>query len=169
VTQEGVELPLGPGGAERAEFVWAANPGERLEPLSDAASGGEWSRVMLALHVVAHATAFASTVVFDEIDAGVGGAAADAVGTRLAQLAQRRQVLCVTHLPQVAAYADRHLRVRKEVRAGRAHAMIEDLAASGRIEEVARMLGGKCATAASRRHAAELLGAAGQRPARRNA
>ncbi len=165
----GPELPFSPAGAERAEFLWAANPGEPAQPLARAASGGEWSRVMLALHVVADSTEAAPTVIFDEIDAGVGGAAADAVGARLAQLARRRQVLCVTHLPQVAAYADRHLRVRKEVRGGRTRAAVEDLAAAGRIEEMARMLGGRRPTAASRRHAAEMLGAAGRAPARRNA
>ena len=100
-------------------------------------------------------------VVFDEIDAGVGGAAADAVGARLQQLSRSHQLLCVTHLPQVAAYASRHFRVNKRVADGRTHAGIASLSADERVEELARMMGGKRPTVASRRHASELLQAAG--------
>jgi DNA repair protein RecN (Recombination protein N) len=100
------------------------------------------------------------TRVFDEIDAGVGGATADAVGARLARLARRRQVLCVTHLPQVAAYADRHFTVRKNVDGGRTRAEVMGLDGDARVEELARMLGGRRTTPASRRHASELLDAA---------
>ena len=98
--------------------------------------------------------------VFDEIDAGVGGAVADAVGARLRRLAKAHQMLCVTHLPQVAAYADRHFSVRKRVASGRTHAGIASLSSTERVEELARMLGGKRPTPASRRHASELLHAA---------
>jgi DNA repair protein RecN (Recombination protein N) len=170
VERDGKPLPLGPGGAERAEFRLAANPGEPLSALGQAASGGELSRVMLALHVVTESAASGRALVFDEVDAGVGGAVADAVGARLSALARRRQVLCVTHLPQVAAYADRHFRVRKRLRQGRTLAVVEDLARERRVEELARMLAGKRPTETSRRHAVELLGAAGRtrpRPTRR--
>ena len=139
-----------------------------MSALRQAASGGELSRVMLALHVVAESAASDRALVFDEVDAGVGGAVADAVGARLARLARRQQVLCVTHLPQVAAHADRHYRVDKQVRSGRTLAGVEEMARDGRIEELARMLAGKGPTDTSRRHAVELLGAAGRtRPRRR--
>jgi DNA repair protein RecN (Recombination protein N) len=153
---------LGPTGAERAEFLLAANPGEPLRPLRQVASGGELARVMLALHVVAEDQAAGRVVVFDEIDAGVGGAVADAVGSRLQRLARSHQLLCVTHLPQVAAYADRHYRVRKRVAQGRTHAGVVNLSSSERVEELARMLGGKGPTPTSRRHASALLHAAGR-------
>jgi len=155
-------LPSTPGGAERAEFLLAANPGEPLFALRRVASGGELARVMLALHVVAEIEARGRVLVFDEIDAGVGGAVADAVGARLRRLAKAHQMLCVTHLPQVAAYADRHFSVRKQVASGRTHAGIASLSSTERVEELARMLGGKRATPASRRHASELLHAAGR-------
>lgn len=160
---DGGSVPLGAAGAEHVEFLLAANPGEPVRPLAQVASGGELSRVMLALHVVAGSTSPTRSLVFDEVDTGVGGAVADAVGARLATLARSQQVLCVTHLPQVAAYADRHMRVRKRVRDGRTIAEIEDLGADGRVEELARMLGGKRPSEASRRHASELLTAA-ERP-----
>jgi len=168
---ENGSVPLHPSGAERAELRLAANPGEEPAPLAQAASGGELSRVLLALHVVGEAAPTASTdrtLVFDEVDAGVSGAVADAVGARLARLARRHQLLCVTHLPQVAAYADRHFRVSKRVSRGRTLATIDDLTRETRIEELARMLGGKRTTETSRKHAAEMLGAAGRaRPGRR--
>jgi DNA repair protein RecN (Recombination protein N) len=155
-------VPLHSRGAERAAFLLAANPGEPFAPLHKAASGGELSRAMLALHVVAESAGEDRVLVFDEVDAGVGGAVADAVGARLARLARRQQVLCVTHLPQVAAYGDRHLAVRKSVREGRTLARVDDLQGDARVAELARMLGGKRATPTSRRHASELLDAAGR-------
>jgi DNA repair protein RecN (Recombination protein N) len=163
-------IPLHPSGAERAELRLAANPGEQLAPLAQAASGGELSRVLLALHVVGEAAPTASTdrtLVFDEVDAGVSGSVADAVGARLARLARRHQLLCVTHLPQVAAHADRHFKVSKRVSRGRTLATIDDLTRDRRIEELARMLGGKSTTETSRKHAAELLGEAGRARPRR--
>jgi DNA repair protein RecN (Recombination protein N) len=169
---EGQALPLGPRGAERVEFQLAANPGEPLRPLNQVASGGELSRLMLALHVVADNPAGGHVLVFDEVDAGIGGAVADAVGARLARLARRHQVLCVTHLPQIAAYADTHYRVEKSVSQGRTAAAIASLSARARVDELARMLGGKRATQASRKHASELLAAAGRNnrtPSRRQA
>lgn len=163
---EGVEIdgkpavPLAARGAERVEFVLAANPGEPMRPLGKVASGGELSRVMLALHAVVEDAGGSRSLVFDEVDAGVGGAIADAVGARLSRLAERHQVLCVTHLPQVAAYANRHFVVRKHVADQRTRAEIVELDRPERIEELARMLAGKRSTPASRRHATELLGAA---------
>jgi DNA repair protein RecN (Recombination protein N) len=160
-------MPLHPRGAERAEFRLAANPGEPPRPLHKVASGGELSRVMLALHVAVDGAGEDRVLIFDEIDAGVGGRAADAVGRRLAALARHSQVLCVTHLPQVAVYADRHFSVRKWVEGERTHTAVDCLDPEARVEELARMLGGKQATATSRRHAEELLaGATTRRPAR---
>jgi DNA repair protein RecN (Recombination protein N) len=153
---------LSPRGTERATFRLAANPGEPFAPLHRAASGGELSRVMLALHAVVQDAGEGRVLVFDEVDAGVSGAVADAVGSRLSRLARRQQVLCVTHLPQVAAYADRHLAVSKSVRGGRTRAVIDELEGDARVGELAKMLGGKRATATSRRHATELLDAAGR-------
>jgi len=149
-------------GAERATLLLAANAGEPLRPLSDVASGGELSRILLALHVVGGGPDGDGVQVFDEADAGVGGAVADAVGARLARLARRRQVLCVTHLPQIAAWADRHLRVSKAVAGGRTRTTVEALEGPRRVDELARMLDGRRRTPTSRRHASELLEAAGR-------
>jgi DNA repair protein RecN (Recombination protein N) len=151
-----------PAGAERAEFFLAANPGEAARPIGRAASGGELSRLMLALHVVLDAAAPGPVLVFDEVDAGVSGRVAVAVGARLARLAARHQVLCVTHLPQVAAHAHGHYHVSKRVASGRTHTEIVPLNAEERVDELARMLGGRQATIASRENAAELLAEAGQ-------
>ena len=161
-------LPLTVRGAERGEFQLAANPGEPSRPLNRVASGGELSRVMLALHGAVDGAGDDRTIVFDEVDAGIGGRVAHSVGARLARLAQGNQVLCVTHLPQVAAFADRHLAVRKRVRGGRTSTEIEALDGARRIDELARMLGGRQVTPISRKHAAELLAttAGPARPAR---
>jgi DNA repair protein RecN (Recombination protein N) len=156
---DGVLHPLG---TERAEFHLAANPGEPARPLAKAASGGELSRVMLALHVVLDAAADRRVLVFDEVDAGVSGATALAVGARLAALAARHQVLCVTHLPQVAAHAEGHYHVSKRVAGGRTHTGIVALEGDARVAELARMLGGREAGSAARENAAELLAEAGR-------
>lgn len=161
------EAPVSLHGAEVAEFRLAANPGEGLRPLHKVASGGELSRVMLALHAVLEDASAGRVLVFDEVDAGVGGAVADAIGSRLAALARRQQVLCVTHLPQVAAYADGHLRIRKDDRGGRTYASVEPLDRGSRVEELARMLAGRTPTSVSRRHAREMLAAAAGHPRRR--
>jgi DNA repair protein RecN (Recombination protein N) len=158
----GEPVTLSPRGAERAEFLLAANPGEPARPLVRAASGGELSRVMLALHVVLDRDAGRRSLVFDEVDAGVSGAVAVAVGARLARLAALRQVLCVTHLPQVAAHADGHYHVSKRVSSGRTHTAITPLEGEERIEDLARMLGGRQAGSAARNNAAELLVEAGR-------
>ncbi len=158
---EGGGVPLSPRGAERAEFLLTANPGEEARPLARVASGGELSRVMLGLHLVFEGAAKGRVLVFDEVDAGVAGAVADAVGQRLARLARRSQVLLVTHLPQVAAYADHHYHVVKKVSGGRTRVDVVEVKGAERVEELARMLGGRGVTPTSRRHAEELLQAAG--------
>jgi DNA repair protein RecN (Recombination protein N) len=155
-------VPFQPTGAERVEFLLAANPGEAARPIGKAASGGELSRLMLALHVVLEAASSGRVLVFDEVDAGVSGSVAVAVGARLARLSARHQVLCVTHLPQVAAHGDGHYHVSKRVAAGRTHTEIVPLTGDARVDELARMLGGRQATSASRENAAELLAEAGQ-------
>jgi DNA repair protein RecN (Recombination protein N) len=161
VNAAATSVPFHPKGAERAEFLLAANPGEPARPLARAASGGELSRVSLALHVVLDAAGDRRVLVFDEVDAGVSGAVAVAVGARLARLAERHQVLCVTHLPQVAAHARHHYHVTKRVAGGRTHTGIIALTGEARVDELARMLGGRQATSASRENAAELLAEAG--------
>jgi DNA repair protein RecN (Recombination protein N) len=152
-------------GLERIEFRFSANPGEDLRPLARIASGGELSRTMLALEVVLAAADRIPTMVFDEVDAGIGGRTAGALAQRLAAVAGRRQVLCVTHLAPIAAAAQHHVRVTKAVRGGRTRAAVGILKAEERVEEIARMLGGDPTTAAALGHARELLGAPrGKRP-----
>jgi DNA repair protein RecN (Recombination protein N) len=151
----------GPDGAERVQFEIATNPGTPFGPLSRLASGGELSRLMLALKVVLARLDAATTLIFDEVDAGIGGATADAVGERLARLGAERQVLVVTHAPQVAARAHRHLRVTKSLDEGRASVTVEDLGETARQEEIARMLAGAAVTDAARAAALSLLREAG--------
>ncbi len=148
-------------GWDRVEFRLSANPGEEPKALARAASGGELSRAMLAVRAVLAAADQIPTVIFDEVDAGIGGPTAGVVGDRLAVVAARRQVLCVTHLAQIAARADHHVQVSKSTRGGRSRASVEALKAEGRVAEIARMLGGE--TKAALRHARELLGQAGRR------
>src|SRR5437763_4676914 len=150
---------LGAAGGERAEFVVAPNPGVPAGPLREIASGGELSRVMLALMSVA-GTGGARTLVFDEVDAGVGGQTARAVGERLRRLADGRQVVCITHLPQIAALADQHFRIEKEASAGTSLATVEALEGQAVVAELCRMLGADSSDAGARRHARELLAAA---------
>jgi DNA repair protein RecN (Recombination protein N) len=147
-------------GNDEVEFLVSANPGQPPRPLARVASGGELSRISLALQVAAVRAAHLPCLVFDEVDAGVGGAVAEMVGRQLKALAAQGQVLCVTHLPQVAAQADRQLRVSKHVAAGTTHTRIEALDDATRVEELARMLGGATITARTRDHALEMLLAA---------
>jgi DNA repair protein RecN (Recombination protein N) len=150
---------FGPNGCETVELRLAPNPGMAPAPLRDAASGGELSRVMLALSGLG-AGAGAGTLVFDEIDAGVGGKTARAVGERLRALGEGRQVLCITHLPQVASLAPTHFRLEKDVSGERAAATVQRLDGEGVVEEIRRMLGGESSDEAADRHARELLAAA---------
>jgi DNA repair protein RecN (Recombination protein N) len=150
---------IGPSGAERAEFLLGPNRGVPPAPIREAASGGELSRVMLALMTVAGAGA-SETLVFDEVDAGVGGQTARAVGDRLRALGDDRQVLCITHLPQVAALAQHHFRIEKEASGELALATVEAIEGDGVVEEICRMLGADTEDAGARKHAQELLAAA---------
>jgi DNA repair protein RecN (Recombination protein N) len=154
---ESVDPPTSEG-ADRVEFRFAPNAGEDARPLAKIASGGELSRVMLALKTLLAAQDGVDTLLFDEVDAGIGGAVARAVGERLAALGAVRQVLCVTHLPVIAAQADRQFAVAKETAAGRTRATVTRVEGEARIEELARMLAGDAATATTRRQARELLG-----------
>lgn len=129
-------------GVDAGEFFCSPNPGEELRPLARIASGGELSRIMLALRSLAAPDSAGRTLVFDEVDAGIGGAAADAVGARLQHLARRFQILSVTHLPQIAARADAHFSITKHVRAGRTTTALARLDDAGREEELARMIAG---------------------------
>jgi DNA repair protein RecN (Recombination protein N) len=151
----------GPDPGDDVVFQLAANPGAPLQPLTKVASGGELARAMLALRLVL--TAAPPTLVFDEVDAGVGGAAADAIGASLARLAGERQVLVVTHLPQVAAYADKHVTVTKQSDETTTVSTVRALDHEQRIVELSRMLSGQPDSETARRHAEELLARAGGR------
>jgi DNA repair protein RecN (Recombination protein N) len=150
---------IGPTGAERVEFMLGPNPGVPAAPIRDAASGGELSRVMLALMTVAGAGE-SRTLVFDEVDAGVGGQTARAVGERLRALGDTRQVLCITHLPQIAALASAHFRIEKSADTDTALTTVEALEGDGVVAELCRMLGAEADDKAARSHAKELLAAA---------
>jgi len=154
----------GPRGVDRAELRLSTNPGEEVKPLARVASGGELSRTMLALKSVLARADRMPILIFDEVDAGIGGRVASVVAQTLAAASDGRQVLCVTHLAPIAAVADEHLHVTKSVRAGRTRVAVDPLDADARVEEVARMLGGASTTAAARQHARDLLGA--RRPKR---
>jgi DNA repair protein RecN (Recombination protein N) len=158
-TQDGREAPSGPRGSERASFQLLANPGEAPRRLRDAASGGELARLQLALRNVLRDADGERVLLFDEVDAGIGGRTARRVGERLRSLAARNQILCITHLPQIAALGAAHWVVRKRVRSGRTHTRVERVEADARVDEIARMSGGGRITAAARAHARELLGA----------
>jgi DNA repair protein RecN (Recombination protein N) len=147
-------------GADDVEFLIAPNPGVPPGPLREIASGGELSRVMLALMTVATGAGGAGTVVFDEVDAGLGGATARVVGEKLSALADERQALCITHLPQVASHGARHFRVVKETVAGATQAHVERLGPGEVVGELCRMLGADSDDLAARRHAERLLAAA---------
>lgn len=151
----------GAHGLERAEFFIAPNLGEELRPLARTASGGELSRLLLALKSAAIREQ-GHTLVFDEIDAGIGGRVAEVVGRRLRAMAERHQVLCVTHLAPIAAQANTHWRVSKETRSGRTFTRVQRLEAGDRVDELARMLAGERVTDAARKHARELVEAAGE-------
>jgi DNA repair protein RecN (Recombination protein N) len=149
---------LGPRGAENVELLLAANPGVPPAPLREAASGGELSRVMLALMGVASASG-PPTLVFDEVDAGVGGQTARAVAERLRRLGRERQLVCITHLPQIAALAESHFRIEKLAAGELAETVVERLDQHAVVDELCRMLGGEAGDTGARRHAEELLAA----------
>jgi DNA repair protein RecN (Recombination protein N) len=156
-------LPLDSGGMhglEQVEFRVAGHPGVALRPLAKTASGGELARISLALSVIASTANPTPTLIFDEVDSGIGGGVAEVVGRLLQQLGSQRQVLCVTHLPHVAARGDQHFRVAKAMQDdGQTVSSVVPLDKPNRVEEIARMLGGLAITATTRKHAKEMLNA----------
>ncbi len=148
---------LGPRGADRIEFLISPNPGEEPKPLAKIASGGELSRIMLALKAILIEGDSIPTLVFDEVDAGIGGAVAEEVGKKLKRVAARRQVFCITHLPQIASMATSHYGVAKSVKKERTSTEVRLLEKKDRIDEIARMLGGKTITEATLRNAEEMI------------
>src|SRR5262249_18053540 len=148
-------------GAETASFLFAPNPGEPEMPLERIASGGELSRLQLAIRSVAtRRGGKARTLIFDEVDAGIGGRVAEVVGKKLRELARRDQVLCVTHVPQIAALADRHYLAEKRTSRGRTIARVEEIVGPDRVAEIARMLAGESVPETAMKHAKALLQAA---------
>ncbi len=156
---------LGSRGADEAEFLFSANPGMPLRPLRDTASGGELSRAMLALKTVATLTSDVGTLIFDEVDTGIGGVTATGLGERLANLADHTQILCITHLPQVVAFADRHFAITKlsDPSAGTTETVVREVEGEERLAELCRMLGATAQDEAARRHAEGLLARAQER------
>ena len=152
--------PLQEGGShglEQIEFLVAGHAGSTPRSLAKVASGGELARISLAISVITSKASFTPTLIFDEVDAGIGGAVAETVGKLLHQLGQSHQILCVTHLPQVAAQGNHHLKVSKSQNGDKTVSQVQPLGRSERVEEVARMLGGATITDTTRRHARELL------------
>jgi DNA repair protein RecN (Recombination protein N) len=148
---------IGETGADRARFLIAPNVGEALKPLAGIASGGELSRIVLALKAILARTESVETVVFDEVDAGIGGGVAEVVGKKLTALATHHQIICITHLSQIAKFGAHHYRIAKHVSRGRTRTTIAPLDNKGRLEEIARMLGGETITTATREHAREIM------------
>lgn len=154
---EFTDAPLGPEGLDSVRFLMSANLGEAVKPLAKVASGGELARIMLAMKNVMAAHDRVTTMIFDEVDAGVSGRAAQKVAEKLRQVAEGRQVLCVTHLPQIAALAEHHLLIEKTERQGRTYTEVRALDRPGRIRELARMIGGSVITETTLQSAAEML------------
>ena len=151
---------FGPKGADEIEFYLTANVGEEPKPLNRIASGGELSRIILALKNVLSRTGSVATIVFDEVDSGIGGATAEIVGRKLKEVSANHQVVCITHLPQIACFGGSHYRVAKEVAGGRTATTVEMLTDELKIEEISRMLGGVDLTQTTREHAREMLSGA---------
>jgi len=151
------DAPLSPSGADEVEFLIASNPGEPLLPMIKIASGGELSRIMLALRSVLNDREGAGTVIFDEIDTGVSGKTSRKIGIKLLETSADAQVLCVTHSAQIASLADTHFRIVKEERDGRAETDVLRLDGKERVEEIARILGGIEITEAQRRAAEDMI------------
>jgi len=156
------DAALGPHGMDEVEFLISPNPGETLKPLHKIASGGELSRVMLAIRVILAAADQTATLIFDEVDAGIGGSMAETVGRKLVAASRQHQVLCVTHLPQIASFADHHVVVSKRSLRDRTETTVQALGGADRAQEIARMLGGPSRSATPLQHANELLEAAGR-------
>lgn len=154
---DGQENRFSPSGLDQVEFLLSANPGEDLKPLARVASGGELSRILLSLKSLLSLKGESETLVFDEVDTGIGGRTAELVGLQLRRLAESHQVLCITHLPQIACYGAHHYKVTKETLDGETATSIRRLDADERIDEISRMLGGLTISDATRAHAEELL------------
>ncbi|MDD4503565.1 MAG: DNA repair protein RecN, partial [Clostridiaceae bacterium] len=152
------ENAIGINGFDKIEFLLSPNPGESEKPLSKIASGGEMSRVMLAIKNAFSELEKATCVVFDEVDAGVGGQTANMVGQKIKLISKNAQILCITHLPQIASLSDNHIFVDKIVKSNKTFTKIKILNDGERVEEIARMLGGNENVAASMAHAKELVG-----------
>lgn len=150
-------IPVTSSGSDKAAFLFTANPDEELKPLARVASGGELSRTMLVLKEALVGVQGASVLIFDEADSGIGGAVAEAVGRKIFDLASEHQVVCITHLPQVAKFADTHLRVEKCVVDAKTRVTVDELSSDERVEEIARMLGGMSVTEKTREAAKEML------------
>jgi DNA repair protein RecN (Recombination protein N) len=150
-------LPLSAKGMDRVEFLISPNIGEEVKPLAKIASGGELSRMMLAMKRILAKVGGQQALIFDEVDSGIGGAIAEVVGRKLKELSKDHQVICVTHLPQIACYADIHYTVRKEVKGGRTFTRVDRLGKETVVDEIARMLGGVKVTEKTRAHAKEMI------------
>jgi DNA repair protein RecN (Recombination protein N) len=150
-------LPLSLKGVDRVEFLISPNVGEEVKPLAKIASGGELSRIMLAMKRILAKVGGRQVLIFDEVDSGIGGAMAEVVGKKLRELSRHHQVICVTHLPQIACFADQHHSVRKEVKAGRTITLVDRLDKESSVDEIARMLGGVKVTEKTRAHAKEMI------------
>ena len=151
------DLPLSAKGMDRVEFLISPNLGEEVKPLAKIASGGELSRMMLAMKRILAGVGGKQVLIFDEVDSGIGGAIAEVVGRKLRELSKNHQVICVTHLPQIACYADTHYSVRKEVKGGRTLTRVERLEKEKAVDEIARMLGGVNVTEKTTAHAKEMI------------
>ncbi len=151
------EGALGPKGIDEIEFYLTSNLGEEPRPLNKIASGGELSRIVLALKNVLSQTGSVTTVVFDEVDSGIGGATAEIVGRKLKEISAHHQVICITHLPQIASYGSSHLKVSKKVAGGRTATMVESINEHARIEEIGRMLGGVDVSETAKDHARAMI------------
>jgi DNA repair protein RecN (Recombination protein N) len=150
-------VSMAPKGSDRVEFLISPNIGEDVKPLAKIASGGELSRIMLAMKRILAKVGGMQVLIFDEVDSGIGGAIAEVVGRKLKELSMEHQVICVTHLPQIACFADNHHSVRKQVYGGRTITRVEKLEKEGIVEEIARMLGGVKVTEKTRAHAKEMI------------
>jgi DNA repair protein RecN (Recombination protein N) len=151
------DLWVGARGGEHVEFLFSPNPGESLRPLFKIASGGELSRVILALKRIVAKKDEIGTLIFDEVDTGIGGATAEVIGKKIQEISKLHQVLCITHLPQIACFADTHYCITKKTRKGRTLTAVDRLSDEGRIEEIARMLAGIRVTPKARAHAVEMI------------
>jgi DNA repair protein RecN (Recombination protein N) len=151
------EEQISPAGLERIEFMVSANPGQPLQPLAKVASGGELSRISLAIQVITALSNITPTLIFDEVDVGIGGGTATIVGQLLRQLGRNAQVLCVTHLPQVAALGEHHFQVHKATEKNQTNTTIKILNEEEKVNEIARMLGGVKITKQTLAHAKEML------------